>query len=347
MSNLRLFGIIIGISGLFIAFLFFRGARWNKYNYLMATTSCFFLALVSYDPNTLDWMRDFLSLEQSELGRLLGLLIISVVSLFGILFYTRFQIQNYRVLLDRLIRGLGSAEIKNFSDLSEKMKPVMIIIPAYNEAENLKVLLPAMPKIICGVEVGLLVIDDGSTDGTSEVAKNHDVLVVRNIINRGQGASSRLGYDILRDCGVKVGVTMDADNQHRPEDIKCLISPILADEYDLVIGSRILGNRDQDSSFRYMGIIILTALINLLTGQKLTDCSSGFKAFRIDKICSLKLYEEQFQAAELLIMSVKSGFRIGEAPIFVKLRQHGVSKKGTNFTYGFSFGKTIIKTWWR
>ena len=168
-----------------------------------------------------------------------------------------------------------------------------------------------MPKIICGVEVGLLVIDDGSTDGTSEVARNHDVLVVRNIINRGQGASSRLGYDILRNCGVKVGITMDSDNQHRPEDIQCLFSPILADQYDLVIGSRILGNRDQDSSFRYMGIIVLTDLVNLLIGQKLTDCSSGFKAFRIDKICSLKLYEEQFQAAELLIMSVKSCFRIG------------------------------------
>jgi glycosyltransferase involved in cell wall biosynthesis len=151
----------------------------------------------------------------------------------------------------------------------------------------------------------------------------------------------------LRRYKVEIGVTMDADNQHRPEDLPLLVRPILEDKLDLVIGSRILGERDKDSRVRLAGIILLTAIINFLTGLRLTDCSSGFKALRISKISVVNLYEEQFQAAEMLIAAAKAKLRVGEVPIHIKLRHHGMSKKGTNFSYGFFFAKTILKTWWR
>ena len=347
MTNLRLVGLVAGVVGLLFAFYFFRGPRWSKPNFTLAATASVFLLVVSIEPRTVDWLRDFLALEQSEFGRLLGLLVVSAIALFVILFYTRYQVYRYRITLDLLIRGLGAAELARMHDLAAKVKPIMIIIPAYNEEENLQTLLPQIPKSILGHDVGVLVVDDGSSDATSAVAEQHGVLVVRNVINRGQGASSRLGYDILKQGGAQIGVTMDADNQHRPEDIPILIKPILDNHYDLVIGSRMLGHRDEDSAFRYTGIIILTALINFLTGQKLTDCSSGFKAFRMDKITGLKLYEEQFQAAELLIVAAKSNVRLGEVPIHIKLRQFGTTKKGSNWRYGFFFAKTIVKTWWR
>ena len=79
------------------------------------------------------------------------------------------------------------------------------------------------------MEVGVIVVDDGSSDDTSKVVEEMGHLCIRNIICRGQGAASRLGYDVLIANDVQIGVTMDADNQHQPEDIEPLILPILED----------------------------------------------------------------------------------------------------------------------
>ena len=231
--------------------------------------------------------------------------------------------------------------------MSARIKPIMVVIPAYNEEQNLRMLLPRIPRSVNGVELGVLVIDDGSSDDTCAVAQSLGTVVVRNIVNRGQGASTRLGCDILKRYGVKIGVAMDADNQHRPEDIEPMLQPILEDRYDLVIGSRILGSREKDSQIRFFGVKLLTAVINLLTNLKLTDCSSGFKAFKLEELSVLKLYEEQFQAAETLIVAAKAGLRIGEVPIHIKRRSFGMSKKGANLRYGLMFAKTIIKALWR
>jgi hypothetical protein len=79
----------------------------------------------------------------------------------------------------------------------------------------------------------------------------------------------------------------------------------------------------------------------------LTDCSSGFKAFNVDKINKLNLREEQFQSTEVILEAAKKGLRIGEVPMTVVERKYGVSKKGPDLKYGLFFAKTILKTWWR
>jgi hypothetical protein len=140
---------------------------------------------------------------------------------------------------------------------------------------------------------------------------------------------------------------MDADNQHRPEDIEKLVIPIFDEAYDLIIGSRILGDHQKVIWLRIMGIMVLSRLINSITGLKISDCSSGFKAFNVEKMKALNLTEDQFQSSEVLIEACKKGLRIGEVPVTVHLRKIGKSKKGTDLSYGFSFTKTILKTWWR
>ncbi|MEM3101514.1 MAG: glycosyltransferase family 2 protein, partial [Candidatus Nitrosotenuis sp.] len=230
-------------------------------------------------------------------------------------------------------------------DISDK--DIMIIIPAYNEAENLKELLPRIPQKIRDKRVGVIVIDDGSTDDTRNVVTQTGHIVVSNKINRGQGGASRLGYDILVKNNIHIGVTMDADNQQLPEEIEKLVGPILDDKFDLVIGSRVLGKTNKTTLLRNIGIKIFTKIVNFVTGLKLTDCSSGFKAFKVKEISKLNLREEQFQAAEVIIEAAKKGLKICEIPITMAERKYGKSKKGKDLRYGIFFAKTIFKSWWR
>ena len=142
-------------------------------------------------------------------------------------------------------------------------------------------------------------------------------------------------------------MTMDADNQHRAEDIEKIVIPILEDKHDLVIGSRVLGAQEKVSMLRNFGITIFSWIISLFIGQRITDCSSGFKAFNMRRLRNMDLTEDQFQAAEVLIEARKKGLKIGEVPIIINKRHYGVSKKGRDLSYGFNFAKIILKTWWR
>ncbi|MGD9079265.1 MAG: glycosyltransferase family 2 protein [Desulfobacterales bacterium] len=230
---------------------------------------------------------------------------------------------------------------------SKNLKPIMIVIPAFNEAENLGYLLPRIPAKIKDAELGVLVVDDGSDDGTSQIVQEYNQFVVSNPINRGGGAALRLGYDILKNSDAAICVTMDADGQHLPEDIEALVAPILDNEFDVVIGSRILGTREKDNPIRIAGVHIFSAIISSLLGKRITDPSSGFRAFKMEKIKSIDLYEDQYHTSELIIEAVKKGLRVKEVPISIMKRKFGKSKKGKDLNYGFHFAKTIIKTWWR
>ena len=345
MSNLRIFGIIISAIGLILCFIIYRGPNWKKGNFLFFFIFSLSLFTVSLNPNVVNILAEMLALKEDQRGRVVALLIISNIALWLLVIYYRYKFDNTKQQFDFLIRKLGAREW--FLDSSEKINPIMILIPAYEEAENLRILLKRIPSSINGIKVGILVIDDGSSDDTTNVVKESGFLVARNIINRGQGAASRLGYDLLLKEKVDIVVTMDADNQHSPDDIEKLVIPIMEGRYDLVIGSRIVGTHEEYDLVRSLGIRVFTRIINILTGLKLTDCSSGFKAFNAEKMKRIKLLEDQFQSSEVIIESAKQGLRIGEVAITMKKREKGVSKKGTNFNYGLEFFKTIIKTWWR
>lgn len=345
MSNLRIAGIVIGLISLVLTFLFYRGPNWKKSSFVLLTLTSISLILVCINPSIVNFLRDLLSLQSAAKGRILSLLIISNIFLLFYSFYKSAKTEKIRLQFDMLVRSLGVALSKK-TDLN--IKPIMVLIPAFNEAENLKNILLAIPREIDGVEVGVLLVDDGSDDDTFFIASNiHNVYAVKNLINRGGGAALRLGYDILKNNNAQICVTMDADGQHQPQEIEKLVTPIIKGQYDCVIGSRILGQKEKGNLARTIGIYIFGSIISFLLGKKITDPSSGFRAFKMDALPSLTLHEDQYHTSELLIEAVKKGLRLGEVPIEILKRRHGKSKKGKDWVYGFHFAKIIIKTWWR
>ncbi len=210
---------MVGVLGLFVTFYIHRGTRWNRLNFIFFMLLNLSLIAVTINPNILNALRDALALHKAYRGRIIALLIVSNIFLLFYIFFTKLKVDNIHFQFDRLVRSLGTKEIEKSADLAQQMKPIMILIPAYNEAENLKALLPRIPKQIEGIDVGILVVDDGSDDGTFSIAQSNGAFAVKNMINRGGGAALRLGYDILQKADVRYCITMDADGQHRPEDI--------------------------------------------------------------------------------------------------------------------------------
>ena len=348
MSTLRIFGCLIGIIGLVATFLVYRGARWNKSNFIFLALLNISLISITINPNILNVLRDALSLQTAYRGRIIALLIVSNIFLLFYIFFTKLKIDNIHLQFDRLVRSLGSKDLDQNVELVKCIKPAMILIPAYNEEENLTSLLPLIPRQIDGVEIGVLVVDDGSHDNTyAAVTAIPGICVVKNLINRGGGAALRLGYDILQKAGVDYCVTMDADGQHRPDDIKNVLLPIIENRFDCVIGSRILGDREKANWLRITGVYFFGRIVSALLGKKITDPSSGFRAFRMEAMASIQLQEDQYHTSELIIEAVRKGLRIGEVPITILRRKFGKSKKGKDLAYGFHFAKIIIKTWWR
>ena len=350
MSNLRILGLIIGIFGLFLTFRIYRGPRWKRLNFIFFGLISVFLIIVSINPNSINILAGMLALEKEHFGRILALLVFSCIILWYLGLYLKTKLDDYRHQFDDLVRKLGDEEAKaTFNeDMAQKGKRnILIVMPAYNEAPNLKELLHSVPDVIGDKKTGVIVVDDGSTDDTAQIVKDAGDFIVKNKTHRGGGATLRLGYDIAKHFEPDIIVTMDADGQHSPLEIENLIRPIFENKFDFVIGSRILGKVEKDSVIRSVGLRVFNFIISTLLGTKITDCSSGFRAFKSGLLNKITLVEDQYHTSELIIEAVKKGFRIGEVPVRISKRKFGQSKKGRDLKYGLNFAKTILKTWWR
>ena len=151
---------------------------------------------------------------------------------------------------------------------------------AYNEEDAIAGVLEALPTELCGHGVTPIVVVDGGTDDTAEVVERAGHVAVRHEINRGQGDALRTGFALALERKAAIVVTMDADGQHRPEDLPRLLEPLLADEADYVQGSRYLGEYDDAGGARDLGIRFFTRVVNLASGAGVTDCTNGFRAIR-------------------------------------------------------------------
>jgi hypothetical protein len=337
-----LFGLYVIISG----FYRFRERRISRgeafFSWLLG---CAAVTITAY-PDSVNFIVSMLAMEKASYGRMLALLVISTLVVWFLILRERGKVYVLRRTVDRLIRYVAS---RTANEEFEKLGDcdILVALPALNEAENVGSVLDKIPNTIRDNRVRVVVIDDGSEDDTVRVVRDHGHAVVSNPMRRGQGAALRLAYDVAREVGAKVVVTLDADGQHRPEEIEGVVTPILDDEQDFVVGSRLLGSREADSAFRLTGIYVNNTLINMLAGTRISDCSSGFKAIRVSCLDRMNLFEDQFQAAEAIIAAAHSGLRIGEAPITVKRRMSGTSKKGKDVKYGLNFMRTVFKSWWR
>ena len=228
-----------------------------------------------------------------------------------------------------------------------RFAPVVVVIAAYNEEDGIGAVLDAVPSACAGLPVDTLVVVDGCTDATAEVARAHGARVCEAVTNRGQGAALRLGYALARHGGADYIVTTDADGQYDTDELALLLGPLLADEADFVTGSRVLGSRQTTDPVRHLGVHVFAALASVLTGRRLTDTSFGFRAMTAEVTGAVTLEQAQYQASELLVSVISHGYRVREQPMTMLARVAGETKKGNNLVYGMRYARVMAGTWWR
>lgn len=205
------------------------------------------------------------------------------------------------------------------------MNKVLVIMPAYNEAETIKNVISAVKKEL--PEAGIIVINDGSRDATGSIAKRLGVTVADLPYNMGIGAAMQTGYRYAELHDYDIAVQVDADGQHPPDQIKYIIGPIMEGTTDAVIGSRFLIKGEYHPSLaRNIGIKVFSAVVSLITGKKLTDTTSGFRAVnkRVIKVFAKK-YPEDYPEVEAIVLLHKAGFSIIEVSVKMKARAGGKS----------------------
>jgi glycosyltransferase involved in cell wall biosynthesis len=230
---------------------------------------------------------------------------------------------------------------------SPQLAPLTVVIPAYNEADNIGRVLDSIPEQVCGLAVSVLVVVDGGHDGTEEVVRGRGAYACVAPLNRGQGAALRLGYRMALDHGARYLATIDADGQYDPGELAGLVQPLVDDEADLVTGSRRLGSSLVGDRVRAAGVVVFASVITILTGHRVTDPAFGLRAMKAEVPAALTLEQSQYQAAELLIAAILGGFRVAERPGVMRPRTSGKTKKGTNLIYGYRYARAVLATWLR
>jgi hypothetical protein len=287
------------------------------------------------------------SFEKGNGGRILGLAVFAIFILFGLILRALSQGARNSRQLSAVLEGLAWEEFRQ-AGLPERFRDrVAVVVPAFNEAENIGYVLDRIPPEVCGLETAVLVVDDGSRDGTAEAAAVHGALVARHVINRGGGAALRTGYRLMVESGAEVVVTLDADGQHLPSQMARLVQPVLDREVDVAHGSRVLGEAESNHLAREMGIVFFNRLVSLITRTHVTDCSNGYRAVRTTVLPQLVLRQEQFHTSEFMIEAIKRGIPAKEVPVTVEQRLHGHSKKPAVVRYGVGFANAIVRTWLR
>ena len=191
---------------------------------------------------------------------------------------------------------------------------ITIGIPAYNEEKNIAKIITKLKKITDSI----IVCDDGSSDMTSEIAKNLGVIVISHKKNMGYGAAIRTIFEKSAEIDSDILVTFDADGQHRIEDVSRVLHPLENNEADIVIGSRFLGKQSNVPNYRKLGIKVITQVTNSSIKTKLTDSQSGFRAYSKQVLSKISLSEVGMGiSTEILIKASSKGLRITEVPITI------------------------------
>lgn len=228
-----------------------------------------------------------------------------------------------------------------------ELSPVIVVIAAYEEEASIGGVLDELPKEACGLPVSCIVVVDGDTDRTASVARDHGAYVCVFPDNRGHGVALRVGYALARNMGARFIVTTDADGQYLGSDIAPVLEPVASGVADFAVGSRWLGRQETTDPVRRSGSWFFARLASLLTGQHITDTSSGLRAMTVEVPASVTLRQPQYQTSELLMETLAKGFRYVEVPMTMRKRTHGKTKKGRWFLYGPRYARVLVTTWLR
>ena len=229
------------------------------------------------------------------------------------------------------------------SNVMHGAKPfVSIIIPAFNEQKNIGDILKktCMVAESSSFPFEIIVVDDGSTDLTVDLAKQYEVTVLTGGVNEGKGAALRRGFVHARG---EILITMDADGSHDPEDIPNLLLPVL-NGATLALGTRFASEEGKRSTTKLnlFGNGLINLSIMLLTAKQVTDSQCGFRAMKQTFLRGLNLVSDRYEVeTEVLVKALVKGSPVTEVPLRISKRKNGHSHLNP-FGDGFKIMKTVI-----
>ena len=216
---------------------------------------------------------------------------------------------------------------------------ITIGIPAYNEEKNIAGIISKLKKYADSI----IVCDDGSSDLTGDISEQLGAIVIKHSKNRGYGAAINSLFLKAKELESDVFLTLDADGQHRVEDIPIVTDPIIKNEVDLVIGSRFLDTKSEEMpNYRKVGIKIITKITNLSIKEKLTDSQSGFRAYSRKALQEITPTDDGMGVStEILIKASNLELKVAEVPI--KVNYNGDTSTHDPVSHGTSVILSTIK----
>ena len=188
---------------------------------------------------------------------------------------------------------------------------VCLLLPAYNESKTIGHIISEARTYI----ESIIVIDDGSSDNTAQIAREQDVGVLQHEINRGKGMALRTGFEYSLEHGYDIILTMDSDGQHEPAEIPRFLARLQQNNADILIGGRVLERRKMPLH-RRLNNKLISKVGSWLCGQDIVDFQSGFRLMKSDVLHSITLETVRYETeSELLIKAGRMGFRIDTLPI--------------------------------
>lgn len=217
----------------------------------------------------------------------------------------------------------------------KQTKPrIFAAIPCFNEGQFIP---DIVTKALIYVDK-VIVVDDGSTDNTSEVAQNAGAEVIRHKARQGAGAATRSAFEAAKKSNVDILVTLDGDGQHEPDEIPRVLTPVLHKQADLVIGSRFLTSGTNVPRYRKFGIDVITWLYNFGSEVRVSDSQSCFRAHSRRLLEAINITEKGFGfSVQVLIKARKKGFVITEVPISCIYHPQGSSLNPIAHGLGVAF----------
>ena len=226
-----------------------------------------------------------------------------------------------------------------------KGKTVTVVMPALNEELLIGKVLQTIPSFVDSI----VVIDDGSTDRTVEIAQAHNAIVVSHGMNKGVGMSLQSGIDKVLEMGSDIMVNIDADNQFETADIENIVRPIAEDKADFVTASRFKDKQLYPvmSKVKFWGNKLVSFIVSTISGTKYYDVSCGFRAYSKDTLLRLNLHGKFTYTHETILLLNFQNIRLMEVPVKVRgTREIGESRVASNvMRYGFKTLRIILQTY--
>ncbi len=219
---------------------------------------------------------------------------------------------------------------------------VLVVMPAHNEQESLGRTLERVHAALPAADV--VVINDYSTDRTSDVAREHGAAVVELPCNLGYGGAVQTGFKYAIAGGYDVVLQIDSDGQHDPASAHAILDPVLRGETDVAIGSRFLGEvKYQIPALRRVGMGVFGAIVSFVTRQHFSDPTSGYQALdrRVVEFFARDNYPSDFPDADTIILLSLAGFRVSERPVTMEARTEGTSMH-SNFKAFYYVAKMLL-----